>query len=235
MEKAVEMRRSLGVALVALVALAAVAWPAAAAAADPALGARGEDVGAAGDAGAVNVLYGSAGGLQPTADVFVQGSGGVGGAREDNDRFGAAVARGDFNGDSILDLAVGAPGEVVGSAVNAGAVNVLHGSGGGLTGGPGLIQPNAEAGDLFGSALAAGDFNGDGFFDLAVGVPGENVGAVGNAGAVTVLFGSALGLTTAGSQTLFQGGSGVAGAAQEAHTLRLSLAPRLPVRDPVAH
>jgi hypothetical protein len=253
MEKVVEMRRSLGVALVALVALAAVAWPAAAAAADPArtgqraagdfngdgfadlaVGAPGEDVGAAGDAGAVNVLYGSAGGLQPTADVFVQGSGGVGGAREDNDRFGAAVARGDFNGDSILDLAVGAPGEVVGSAVNAGAVNVLHGSGGGLTGGPVLIQPNAEAGDLFGSALAAGDFDGDGFFDLAVGVPGENVGAVGNAGAVTVLFGSALGLTTAGSQTLFQGGSGVAGAAEESDTFGLSLASGLLVGDAVA-
>src|ERR671912_1857643 len=96
MEKVVEMRRSLGVARVALVALAAVAWPAAAAAADPArtgqraagdfngdgfadlaVGAPGEDVGAAGDAGAVNVLYGSAGGPPPPPPGFVPGRGGL--------------------------------------------------------------------------------------------------------------------------------------------------------------
>ena len=47
----------------------------------------------------------------------------------------------------------------------------------------------AEAGDLFGSALAAGDFNNDGFADLAVGAPGEDVGGVIGAGAVNVLYG----------------------------------------------
>src|SRR5262245_19446505 len=36
------------------------------------------------------------------------------------------------------------------------------------------------------------DFNGDGFSDLAAGVPGENNGA----GAVNVIYGSANGLTT---------------------------------------
>ncbi len=45
-----------------------------------------------------------------------------------------------------------------------------------------------------------GDFNGDGFDDLAIGVPGESVpipaeGQVGNAGAVNVLYGSSSGLS----------------------------------------
>jgi len=202
--------------------------------ADLAVGAPGEDVGGATSAGAVNVLFGSADGLEPSADVFFQGSGGVGGALEDDDRFGSAVAAGDFNGDGIFDLAVGAPGETVGTAGGAGAVNVLNGSSGGLGGGPLFTQSNAEAGDEFGSALAAGDFNGDGIFDLAVGAPGEDVGALGNAGAVTVLFGSALGLTTAGSQTLFQGGSGVAGTAEGGDGFGFSLAGGLLAGDDLA-
>jgi FG-GAP repeat len=203
--------------------------------ADLAVGAPGEDLGAfADDGGALHVLYGAASGLGPGADVFVQGSGGVGGTREHNDRFGSAVATGDFNGDGIVDVAVGAPGEAVASAVNTGAVNVLYGSAGGLTGGPVLTQPNAEAGDLFGAALAAADFDDDGFADLAVGVPGENVGAVGNAGAVTVLSGSDLGLTTAGSQTLFQGGNGVAGTAEAWDSFGMSLAPGIMGGDGIA-
>jgi len=44
------------------------------------------------------------------------------------------------------------------------------------------------------------DFNGDGFADLAVGVPDEDVGAVANAGAVNVIYGSAAGLAGAGGQ-----------------------------------
>jgi FG-GAP repeat len=230
------MRRTAAVAAAALAALLAQAAPdpggARASAAAPAqrtaladfdgdgfddlaVGVPGEDLGAFDDnGGAVTVLDGSASGLEPGGEVFVQGRGGVGGTREPDDQFGAALAKGDFNGDDLVDLAVGAPGEVVGSAVNSGAVNVLYGSGGGLTGGPVLTQPDAEAGDLFGTALAAGDFDGDGFADLAVGVPGENVGAVGNAGAVTVLFGSAVGLGAAGSQRLVQDGNGVAGAAE---------------------
>ena len=34
------------------------------------------------------------------------------------------------------------------------------------------------------------DFNGDGSDDLAVGVPGQNIGGIANAGAVNVIYGS---------------------------------------------
>jgi hypothetical protein len=201
--------------------------------ADLAVGAPGEDIGAAVDAGALNVLYGSAAGLEPSADVFYQGAGGAGGSLEDGDRLGSAVAKGDFNGDGIFDLAVGAPGETVGTEVAAGAVNVLNGSSGGLTtGGSVYLQTNAEAGDEFGAALASADLNDDGIFDLAIGAPGEDIGATGNAGAVTVLFGSAAGLT-AGGQTLFQGG-GAAGTAERGDSFGEALATGILGGDGIA-
>jgi hypothetical protein len=37
------------------------------------------------------------------------------------------------------------------------------------------------------AATAAADFNGDGFSDLAVGVPGEDVGSIVGAGSVNVI------------------------------------------------
>ena len=201
--------------------------------ADLAVGAPGEDIGAVTDAGALNVLYGSASGLEPSTDVFFQGSGGVGGSLDAGDRFGSAVAKGDFNGDGIFDLAVGAPGETVGAAGAAGAVNLLMGSSGGLTGGPLYLQGNPEAGDQFGAALAAGDFDDDGIFHLAVGAPGEDIGATGSAGAVTVLFGSPAGLVAAGGQTLFQGG-GAGGTAETGDAFGSALASGILGGDGIA-
>jgi hypothetical protein len=55
-----------------------------------AVGVPGEDVGGAVDAGAVNVLHGSAVGLVG-ASLFTQDTAGVGGAAESGDEFGAAV------------------------------------------------------------------------------------------------------------------------------------------------
>src|SRR5436190_14223481 len=50
------------------------------------------------------------------------------------------------------------------------------------------------------TATTRADFNGDGFGDLAVGVPGESQadGVVG-AGAVSVIYGSTTGLTSTGN------------------------------------
>ena len=47
-------------------------------------------------------------------------------------------------------------------------------------------------------ARPAPDFNDDGFGDLAVGAPGENVGRIVDAGAINVLYGSATGMRSNG-------------------------------------
>src|SRR4029453_13026771 len=73
----------------------------------------------------------------------------------------AGSLQADFNNDGFADLAVGAPGESVGTIFSAGAMNVLYGGAGGLTGAgsqfftqntPG-VGSTAEEDDLFGFAL----------------------------------------------------------------------------------
>ncbi len=67
---------------------------------------------------------------------------------------------------------------------------------------------------MFGGSLASGDYDGDGKDDFAVGVSGEDIGAIGDAGAVSVLYGSASGLTTAGDQLWHQSAPGVLGGSE---------------------
>jgi len=128
----------------------------------------------------------------------------------------AQAAADDFNGDGVDDLVVGVPGEDIGATADAGVVDVVYGSESGLAGGTRqqLTQARPEDGDRFGSAVATGDFNGDGFTDLAVGVPGENVGATADAGVVELFYGGGEGLPGVGNQLLRQGAAGMAGAAE---------------------
>src|SRR6266508_4418601 len=191
--------------------------------ADLAVGVPREGVGGADLAGAVNVLAGSPAGLSGAgSQQWFQGGGGVPDTAEPFDFFGNALAAGDFNNDGFGDLAIGVPGEDVGTITEAGAVNVLYGSASGLAAGGGQffsqdtagVLGTAEAGDGFGAALGVGDFDNDGFADLAVGVPSEGLGALTQAGAVNVLYGSAGGLTAAGNQQFLQGVGGVLGAAE---------------------
>ena len=191
---------------------------------DLAIGAPFEDVGTVFDAGAINVVYGSAGRLTATGNQqWLQGSAGVIGVAEANDFFGAALAAGDFNNDTFADLAVGAPFEDVGTTLDAGAINVLYGSANRLTAtgnqqwlqGSGGVIGVAEESDIFGFALAGGDFNNNGFDDLAIGAIGEDIGTIPDAGAVNVLYGSANRLTATGNQQFFQGSGGLVGTAEE--------------------
>jgi hypothetical protein len=122
---------------------------------------------------------------------------------------GSALASGDFNGDGQRDLAIGAPSQVGGRVrvlfATLPTVTLAQGSSGknGLGGAD-------EAGDQAGYELVAADFNGDGFDDLAVGVPGEalNGNTVLQAGSVRVKFGSSTGFRT-GVTTLEQRLSGL--------------------------
>ncbi|MEU4033502.1 FG-GAP-like repeat-containing protein [Streptomyces collinus] len=110
---------------------------------------------------------------------------------------------GDFNGDGYLDIALSAAGHQVGTAEQAGAVVVLYGSSSGvsaakrtvITQNSAGVPGTAEAGDLFGESLAAGDLDGDGYSDLVVGAPNESIGDRDGVGSATILWGGTSGLS----------------------------------------
>lgn len=171
---------------------------------DVVVGVTGEDTGA----GAINIIYGGENGLRADNDTIItQDTAGVDCcAEEAGDALGWSLAVGHFNNDTYADLAVGVPFENQGATVDTGLVHIFYGGAGGLStandihfaqgdnGFPGAI----EAGDYVGRALAAGDYNGDGRDDLAVGIPGESVNTTEDAGFVVVLFGQPAGLSSAG-------------------------------------
>lgn len=103
----------------------------------------------------------------------------------------------DFNGDGYRDYAYSSF-----SARGGGGVTVVFGT----ATGPGSRQqritqassgvPGAdEADDMFGEVRSAADFDGDGYGDLAVAATGENGSHGADQGAVTILWGSASGLS----------------------------------------
>ncbi|HXV46624.1 MAG TPA: integrin alpha, partial [Nitrososphaera sp.] len=80
------------------------------------------------------------------------------------------------------------------------------------------IEDLTEPFDQFGWSLAAGDFNNDGYSDLAIGVPWEGVNTpdVPQAGAVNVIYGSPSGLnaTFVPDQFWYQDTPGIKGRAE---------------------
>jgi hypothetical protein len=176
---------------------------------DLAIGVPGESVGSVAGAGGVEVIYGSSNGLSatsPKADQFwTQDSTNIEDVAETGDLFGSSLASADFNGDGRDDLAIGVGVEDVGSIFDAGAVEVIYGSSGGLSATSVAdqfwtqdsldINDHSDTNDLFGSTLTTGDFNGDGRDDLAIGTPGESFGTVDGAGGVEVIYGSSSGLS----------------------------------------
>lgn len=197
---------------------------------DLAVGVPGEDLGGQRDAGLVHIFEGGPNGLE-RGPTWHQDSPSVVGTREAGDRFGAALAVGRFDGDRFDDLAIGVPGESISGADNAGAVNVMYGSAAGITASGDhlwyqsrLGTGSDEAGDRFGASLAVGDFDGDGCDDLAVGHPGEAVGDLKQAGALSVILGSLQGTTAVGAQRWSQNTAGLAGVAEGGDRFAVSLA-----------
>lgn len=167
---------------------------------DLAMGAPGETLLGLAGAGNVIVVYGSRFGLTHVGAAYHTAAF-LGGEYQAGASFGAALASADFNDDGYDDLAIGAPFESVSGVSEAGRVYVLHGGPGGLAATADTIFSQAaggggiESGDEFGAALETGDFNGDGYFDLAVGAPGEDA----DAGVVFQFPGSANGITRVGA------------------------------------
>ena len=184
------------------------------------------------DAGAVHVVYGSAAGLHPNLALpnqyWRQGFGGIESVNLPDKRFGHSLAAGDFDNDGRDDLAIGAPRATVLGQALAGEVNVIYGSALGLHAWltrpdqlwheaiPGILDDGILNGDAFGWSLAAGDFNGDGRDDLAIGTPYDDRGAggafVNSAGSVHTIYGSVGGLNAiapVASQQWYQDSPGI--------------------------
>lgn len=178
---------------------------------DLAVGAPGSAAGGQAASGLVDPFQGSGGSLTEGRiyQQVLQADGG--GVSETGDGFGAALAAGDFDGNGQKDLAVGAPGQSVNGAAGAGIVFTYRAGFEIFTGSGPLAQEQAGgtsvAGDGFGSVLAAGDFNGDGFDDLAIGAPAKNPGGAPAGGVVYVFRGSASGFSPGTAMTLASLGS----------------------------
>lgn len=201
---------------------------------DLAIGAPNEDT--SGDnAGYVNVLFGTSSGLTGSGDQsFSQDSSGIAGSTEDDDHFGYSLAVGDFDNDGYADLAIGSPKEDLGSGGNNndGMVHVLFGGSSGLSGSGSQdwhqdsanVNGSAEKDDHFGWSLAAGDYDGDGIDDLAIGSPREDVSGSDDAGYVNVLFGTSSGLTGSSDQSFSQDSTGMPGSSEVDDNLGYALA-----------
>lgn len=129
------------------------------------------------------------------------------------DQFGFAVALGDFNGDTVADIAIGAPYNSD-AFTQAGEVSVIYGASP-FKPAVGLVLHGLVADEWFGLELAAGDFHKDNLADLLVGAPGSTVNATG-VGRAYAFYGSAAPWTAA-NLTLVPGLSG-------AHAFGASLA-----------
>ncbi|WP_406492904.1 VCBS repeat-containing protein [Streptomyces sp. NBC_01604] len=139
---------------------------------------------------------------------------------------GESVDLGDVNGDGYEDIVVGRldgyDSDASTPLAKGGRVAVVPGAASGPDGtrptylnqDSASVPGAAELGDGFGSDVSIADVDGDGYDDVAAGVPGEDFSGLTGAGSVVVLRGGAKGLTGTGAQVFSQNTAGVPGAAE---------------------
>lgn len=191
---------------------------------DVAVGDPKATVGGDPNAGLVRVVYGGGKGNEELNQDLATVPGGA----EPSDWFGQTLAVFDHNEDGCSDLVVGIPAEDIGTEADAGMMNILYGAPAGLTKGQASVylQQGSGAGAILGSASEAGDRMGhavaaghtaEGEPYLAIGVPGEDLGTVADAGAAFYLRGA----TNIG---VHQDKPGVAGTAEKGDRFGTSMA-----------
>ena len=145
------------------------------------VGARYYDGAVGTDSGRAYLYYGGPA-LDATPDALLE-------ANATDGEFGVAVAGGDVNGDGLADVAVGARSSSLAGATS-GAVYLYFGSNGPFSVTPGLALAGLDTSSAaFGSAVAVGDVNDDGFCDIIGGAELDDT-AVANAGAAYLFLGS---------------------------------------------
>jgi hypothetical protein len=155
---------------------------------------RADTVGGA-HAGKTYVIYGSNSLPSTTdlnsvfADITIHGDDAYG-------YLGDSVSSGDFNGDDIDDIIIGAPFTNPAGRIHAGKTYIIYGSGN-L---PSTIDLNSVSadvticgdynGDRLGISISSGDFNGDGIDDIIIGADTANFVGGNSVGKTYIIYGS---------------------------------------------
>ncbi|MCO4770692.1 MAG: FG-GAP repeat protein [Deltaproteobacteria bacterium] len=158
--------------------------------ADLLVGGEGYDGGQAGEGGAW-IYGGTAAGLDWSSPIW------SGESDQPGAGYGRVVATlGDVNGDGYSDWAVGSDGWDEPAFADAGKVLVYLGGPAPLNSAPSWEQSGTATGERFGSDVAGGDLDGDGYADLAIGIRAFSNPEAGE-GAVFVWLGGVGGLGVA--------------------------------------